>query len=97
MVLGDFNDVITGTSSATNPFYNFIADAEEYAFADMAIATGSDKSWSYPSYPSHIDHVLVSNELMPYIKSVTTLTPDLCNTMYYNNVSDHRPLMVTFE
>ena len=32
-------------------------------FTDYSIAQGNSFQWSFPTYPSHIDHILVSSEL----------------------------------
>lgn len=30
------------------------------SFADMGIAMGSPSDWSYPTWPSHLDHLLLN-------------------------------------
>jgi endonuclease/exonuclease/phosphatase family metal-dependent hydrolase len=94
IVLGDFNDEI---GDAENPFANFINDPENYQFVDMEIALGDPEFWSYPSYGpegSHIDHILISNELFDFKTSIKTLKIDNCISSYENNLSDHLPLMI---
>ncbi len=96
ILLGDFNDEI---DDANNPFTNFIDDNANYRFADMEIAKGSSEFWSYPSYGpegSHIDHILISNELFDLEIETKTLTLDNCISRYEYNVSDHLPIMSTF-
>ena len=44
-------------------FKNFIDDDTNYLFADMLIAQGNSMNWSYPTWPSHLDHILITNEL----------------------------------
>ncbi len=92
IVLGDFNDAIGGSTPSTNVFYNFVSAPSEYLFADMNIAKGNQLGWSYPSYPSHIDHILITNELFGNIDTTMVLKPDKCYQLYWNNVSDHRPV-----
>ena len=46
-----------------NVFDIFIKDDGNYQFVDMGIAFGSSENWSYPTWPSHLDHILISNEL----------------------------------
>ncbi len=93
IVLGDYNDeILTGS-----PFTNFINDADNYLFADMEIAQNQSLGWSYPSWPSHIDHILISNELTDNMSKVETLKLDESVTGYEANVSDHRPITATFE
>lgn len=96
ILLGDFNDEIDDDNS---PFTNFIEDNANYRFADMEIATGSSEFWSYPSYGpegSHIDHILISDELFDLEVETRTLTLDDCISRYDYNVSDHLPVMSVF-
>jgi endonuclease/exonuclease/phosphatase family metal-dependent hydrolase len=92
IVLGDFNDVISGDTPSTNVFYNLVSAPSDYLFTDMNIAKGNQLGWSYPSYPSHIDHILITNELFGNIDTTMVLKPDKCYQLYWNNVSDHRPV-----
>lgn len=92
IILGDYNDIISGESAATNVFYNLVSASEEYRFTDMQIAKGSLLWWSYPSWPSHIDHILVTNELFSRIDTTLVLKPDPCYSGYFDNISDHRPV-----
>lgn len=94
VVLGDFNDEIASASDTQNPFLNFIADSAGYSFADMEIARGSALWWSYPSYPSHIDHILVSNELFPLIDTTLVVKASPCYPEYNTNLTDHRPVVL---
>jgi len=92
IILGDYNDMINGESSSTNEFYNLVSASSEYLFTDMNIAKGSMLWWSYPSYPSHIDHILVTNELFSSVDTTMVLTSDPCYSGYFDNISDHRPV-----
>jgi endonuclease/exonuclease/phosphatase family metal-dependent hydrolase len=92
IILGDYNDVINGESYGTNVFYNLASATSEYRFTDMSIAKGSLLWWSYPSWPSHIDHILVTNELFSRIDTTMVLKPDPCYSGYFDNISDHRPV-----
>jgi len=97
IILGDFNDEIDDNST---PFLNFVEDSARWYFADMEIAKGSYQYWSYPGYGqygSHIDHILLSNELFEDVLSITTLAYDNCISSYDGDVSDHRPVMVTIK
>jgi endonuclease/exonuclease/phosphatase family metal-dependent hydrolase len=93
IVLGDFNDEITSEAEPT-PFQNFLDDPNDYRFIDMAIAQDEDLGWSYPSWPSHIDHLLITNELFDNVIEVKTLLLENCNHYYLNSVSDHRPVLM---
>lgn len=99
IVLGDFNDVLTDNSNH-NVFQPFLSQPEAYRFADTEIATGTSFNWSYPDWPSHIDHLLVTNELFNALDDdnavvqtikIDNYLPGGLNT-YYNEVSDHRPV-----
>jgi exonuclease III len=92
IILGDYNDIISGDSYGTNVFYNLVSASPEYRFTDMSIAKGSLLWWSYPSWPSHIDHILVTNELFSRIDTTMVLKPDPCYSGYFDNISDHRPV-----
>ncbi|MBK6264112.1 endonuclease/exonuclease/phosphatase family protein [Marivirga sp. S37H4] len=95
IVLGDFNDGIDENSTT---FSDFIEDTDNYYFADMEIAIGPSEYRSYPSWEpngSHLDHILITNELFNDIQSATTLTYDDCISSYEYYVSDHRPVMVS--
>lgn len=94
VVLGDFNDEIASPNSSENPFLNFILDPADYTFADMPIARGTALWWSYPDYPSHIDHILLSAGLVPMIDTTLVIKASPCYPEYNTNLSDHRPVMV---
>ena len=96
IILGDWNDDIND-----GPFNNFIANDENYQFADMPIALGSSDFYSYPfssQYLSHLDHILITNELFDNLISVETLRIDqeIGASFYESNISDHRPVSATF-
>ena len=99
IVLGDLNDELNDEESV-NVFQNFIIDSTNYKFVDMDIAYSSSSNWSYPSWPSHLDHILITNELFDEFEngffSVQTIRLeeyfDNDWTEYENYISDHRPV-----
>jgi len=91
IVLGDWNDDINH-----GPFDNFLSNGDNYSFADFDIGSGSKLNWSYPSWPSHLDHILITNELTDNLISSETLKLDASFSGYINNVSDHRPVVAKF-
>jgi len=98
IVVGDWNDILDDNIS-DNVFQSFLDDDNNYLFADMNIANGTTSDWSYPSWPSHLDHILISNELFeevinPDSEISTIKIDDFMNSwnQYYNNISDHRPV-----
>lgn len=94
IVLGDFNDGITSNS---NPFGNFLEDPSNYQFADLSIAQRSSSDWSYPGWPSHLDHILISNELFSKVRNVQTIKAESCVSSYSSTVSDHRAVLASFK
>lgn len=94
IILGDLNDEIDGTTSYNNVFWSFINDPDNFLFADMDIANGSAAWWSYPSWPSHIDHVIISDELFSRLEETTVFKADACYSPYPDLISDHRPLYI---
>lgn len=99
LVVGDMNDELTDAVS-NNVFTSLINNSANYRFADMQIALGSSDEWSYPAWPSHLDHVLITNELYDDIEregsEIKAIKIDeyLSNGWYEydKNVSDHRPV-----
>lgn len=104
IMLGDLNDDLTEPLD-DNVFESFLADTLNYQFVDMEIALSDTADWSYPSWPSHLDHILISNELFDEMENnaskVKTISIDeyLQNgwTEYENNISDHRPVGLKLE
>lgn len=97
VVLGDFNDEIYSEDGSEDTFKNFIDDPDNYQFEDMPIAMGDPSNWSYPNWPSHIDHLLVTNEFFNNQISIETLKLDACNDDYLIRVSDHRPVLMSIK
>jgi exonuclease III len=99
ILLGDLNDELSDNLN-NNVFQNIIDDNLNYLFTDYNIALGSSSNWSYPSWPSHLDHILISNELFNEFNltnsDIQTIKIDnyLSGgwTEYDQNVSDHRPV-----
>ncbi|GAB5527212.1 MAG: hypothetical protein Roseis2KO_50840 [Roseivirga sp.] len=92
MILGDYNDEIIDAQD--NVFQNFIDDAANYRFATMDIAAGSNANWSYPSWPSMIDNILITDELFEDVVDTQVMKLDDCSNTYLNAVSDHRPVII---
>ncbi len=97
-LLGDLNDNLTDDSE-NNIFQEFINDNANYLFADMEIAQGSNVDWSFPTWPSHLDHILITNEIVDDFQNLNSLVSviridDYMGgwNNYENNVSDHRPI-----
>ena len=100
IVLGDFNDVLTDAVN-NNVFQEVLNDNSNYVFADMSIANGSSSLWSYPNWPSHLDHILITNELFDELNNGTVETIIIDNyfsggfSQYDAIISDHRPVALS--
>jgi len=97
IVIGDMNDELDDPVSS-NVFQGFIDDEENYCWSDWEIAFGDNDNWSYPGWPSHLDHILITNELFDnyQVEEVFTVKPELYIeggwSGYDSNLSDHRPV-----
>ena len=99
LVIGDFNDELND-NFINNIFQNFIDDFENYLFTDMSIANGNPQNFSFPNWPSHIDHILITNELFDEFNSnesqISTLQIDDYFIGGFNNydalITDHMPV-----
>ncbi len=96
IILGDLNDDIS--ESSQNNVFQLIIDDLDYEFADFEIANGSSANWSFPNWPSHLDHIIVSNELFDELNNSDVQTIKLDQyisggwNQYDQNISDHRPV-----
>jgi len=99
IVLGDLNDILTDKRE-NNVFQMFLDDSLNYFFPDYEIAMDKESEWSYPSWPSHIDHILITNELFDEFEregseiQILKLEQHIPGEweIYDKNISDHRPL-----
>ena len=104
IILGDLNDLLTD-DPVNNVFQMYLDDPTNFAFADMAIANGNATNWSYPNWPSHLDHILVTNELFPLINTNATNVSTIRLDDYFSggfssydyHVSDHRPVGIQLD
>lgn len=102
ILVGDLNDELTD-APASNVFANFLDDPEHWRFADLDIAEDETALWSYPGYPSHIDHVLVNEHMIDDLEAAGTevMVLPLYEALggmkqYDDNISDHLPVMLRF-
>ncbi len=102
IIVGDLNDEIQEPQES-NVFWNFIEDSVSYKFVDMSIARDATRRyWSYPSWPSHLDHILVTNELFDEMNNdgsvvKTIRVEDYLEggwTEYDMYITDHRPVAI---
>lgn len=92
---GDYNDSLDDIVS-DNSLLPLIEN-NNVLFLDFSIAEESSSyNWSYPSYPSHIDHILINSNLFDQSinSEINTIRIDDYTGYNYfqNNISDHRPV-----
>ena len=101
IIVGDMNDSLTD-SPASNVFNVFFDDPATWRFVDLPIAEGPSSGWSYPGWPSHLDHILVAAPLFDaaegpaadvLVLPVYSGFPGGWNE-YDRNLSDHLPVAV---
>ena len=101
ILVGDFNDELTN-SPEDNVFQNFLDAPDSYRFVDQAIAEDSNGLWSFPTWPSHLDHIMITNQLFDAHQGgemLVEVTPlhDLLGqgwSVYEKNLSDHLPVVL---
>ena len=103
IIVGDLNDILTDSPN-NNIFQSIIDDNLNYMFTDFPIALGNPIDFSYPSWPSHLDHILISDELFAdFLKPNSELSciriDDYMSSWneYDYNISDHRPVGLKLE
>jgi len=101
IIVGDLNDSLTD-NPANNVFNVFLNDSGTWRFVDLGIAEGPSSGWSFPGWPSHLDHILINAPLfsawegpaaavavMPLFQGLTGGWNE-----YDRNLSDHLPVAV---
>lgn len=104
ILLGDLNDLLTD-DPANNVFQTFLDFPESYRFVDMDIATGPSSQWSFPNWPSHLDHILITDALFSTLADEDTQIATIQIDDYFpggfsgyeNQVSDHLPVGFGFD
>ena len=98
IIMGDFNDELVDNN---NIFQVFLDNSNNYMFTDIEIAEGASQYWSFPSWPSHLDHILITNELFDNEIITTTVFLDLSLIgglgTYDEIISDHRPIGISLD
>ncbi|MBK6964088.1 MAG: endonuclease/exonuclease/phosphatase family protein [Bacteroidales bacterium] len=100
-IVGDMNDELTDEAS-DNVFRIMLEDPDNYLYADYEIATGNSNNWSYPTWPSHLDHIAITNDLFPAFENegsgiqVLKIEESIPGGWweYDDNISDHRPVAI---
>jgi endonuclease/exonuclease/phosphatase family metal-dependent hydrolase len=98
IMLGDLNDDLTDVPQ-NNVFQMFLNEPTNYLFTDYDIASGTSSNWSFPTWPSHLDHIMITNELFNEFSQsdseiLTIKIDDYLSgwSEYDENISDHRPV-----
>jgi len=98
IVLGDLNDLLVEANPANNVFRPFLEQPQDYLFADLPLAEGSPEQWSWGPGQSHLDHLLITNELFVALQTggseVRTLRLDqaLSGATFRDDLTDHAPV-----
>lgn len=103
IVIGDLNDNLRD-EAAHNVFRHYLQDTSNYYFTDYHVELESPSGWSYPTWPSHLDHILISDELFDAFRlAESTLQVFQIEDLmiggwktYDENISDHRPVAAKF-
>jgi endonuclease/exonuclease/phosphatase family metal-dependent hydrolase len=103
IILGDLNDVLNDPEDH-NVFIPFL-ESDDFFFANQDIALGPSDNWSFPNWPSHLDHIVLSNEILvdfedpgthvETIKIDEFMVDGWSSYDYY--VSDHRPVGISLK
>ena len=101
IIVGDLNDSLTD-DPANNVFNVFLDDPGVWRFVDLDIAEGPSSGWSFPGWPSHLDHILINAALFPAWEdpaAAVTVAPLYQGFPagwweYDRNISDHLPVML---
>ena len=104
MLVGDLNDILTDRDEH-NVFKIFLDNSDTYTFVDTEISEGASSGWSFPNWPSHLDHILITNELFDEYEQEDTVVEVLKLEEYipggwnaYDaNITDHRPVALKFK
>ena len=101
IALGDLNDDIA-EAPPNNVFQEVLNDSIHYRFVDLEIAQGNSSEWSFPNWPSHLDHILITDELFNGLNNSEVQTIKIDEYLdggwneYDQNISDHRPVAIKF-
>jgi endonuclease/exonuclease/phosphatase family metal-dependent hydrolase len=99
VMMGDLNDRLNDPVG-DNVFQMFLDLPASYRFADWDIAVDSSHAqWSWGPGVSHLDHILVTDELFAALSSCRTIRLDLAlaSGVFADKVSDHAPVVVTLD
>jgi endonuclease/exonuclease/phosphatase family metal-dependent hydrolase len=104
IVLGDFNDELTGsiTAGRPSPYDNFVQDAADYQFLSMPLELENDYTYcgnNACTSGSNLDHILITDELFAAVEAGSAdRYAELVDAIsgYAGNTSDHLPVVERF-
>ncbi|NND71703.1 MAG: T9SS type A sorting domain-containing protein [Rhodothermales bacterium] len=105
VILGDFNDELASsiTFGQDSPYENFLMDPDDYFFATQEMEQDGRNTWCSNfscTSGSTIDHILLTNEFLPYlVASSTDHYDELLDAInsYSSTTSDHLPAFARFD
>ena len=98
IILGDLNDLIED-NIYDNVFISIINDSLNWKIVDDHIPNQITSNWSFPNWPSHLDHIILSKSLLPLINDQQLDVKTIRVDNYFQNfnqydhtISDHLPV-----
>ncbi len=98
IVVGDWNDDLSDSYNQ-NSFNIFLDDTSNYKYVNYDYESqGYNTAVSFPSYPSFIDHIMISKDLFEEAKNGDVQTVRIGDYIsgYDQIISDHRPVVWRF-
>ena len=103
IIVGDFNDELADPAEH-NVFQNFLAQPDQWLFTDLPIAQNEGDLWSFPSWPSHLDHILINSNTFEDFAATEALVGVMPLQSYLSGgwseydaeISDHLPVLARF-
>lgn len=103
ILLGDLNDLLTDNFE-NNIFQLFLYDTS-YLASDIEIAEGPSSNWSFPNWPSHLDHIIINDELFSAFEGPNGFIETIKIDEYLpggfsefdSKISDHRPVAMRLD
>lgn len=104
IILGDFNDELTGsiTTGQPTPYENFVADPDHFRFTSLPLEERGEATWCGSltcSSGSSLDHVLITDELFgAYLPESTVRYEEVVTAVndFVRTTSDHLPVLARF-
>lgn len=103
IILGDFNDDLDETITAgVNPprssYVAFTMDQQDFFAPTLSLSLQGEQSTV--TYDNVIDHVIITNEVVPYyVTGSASILTDVSSTIsnYGNTTSDHYPVLTRYQ